>query len=108
MTVSVSDGEVESACFFPVGSHVILSIRPENVTLSVQEGTIREDGGSVTSARNVFPGTVTRVTPMGFYQKVDLDCGFPLVSYVTMQSRESLKLAEGGASRSPSRLPPFT
>jgi tungstate transport system ATP-binding protein len=61
----------------------------------VQDGTIREDGGPVTSARNVFPGTVTRVTPMGFYQKVGLDCGFPLVSYVTMQSRELLKLAEG-------------
>jgi tungstate transport system ATP-binding protein len=95
VTVSVSDREVESACFFPVGSHVILCIRPENVTLSVQDGTIREDGGPVTSARNVFPGTVTRVTPMGFYQKVGLDCGFPLVSYVTMQSRELLKLAEG-------------
>jgi tungstate transport system ATP-binding protein len=95
VTVSVSDREVESAGFFPVGSHVILYIRPENVTLSVQAGTIREDGGPVTSARNVFPGTVTRVTPMGFYQKVGLDCGFPLVSYVTMQSRELLKLAEG-------------
>jgi tungstate transport system ATP-binding protein len=78
-----------------VGSHVILCIRPENVTLSVQTGTIREDGRPVTSARNVFPGTVTGVTHMGFYQKVGLDCGFPLVSYVTIQSRESLKLAAG-------------
>ncbi len=95
VTVSVSGGEIESAGSFPVGSHVILCIRPENVTLSVPAGTICEDGGPVTSARNVFPGTVTRVTPMGFYQKVGLDCGFPLVSHVTMQSRESLKLAEG-------------
>jgi tungstate transport system ATP-binding protein len=95
VTVAVSDREIESAGSFPVGSHVILCIRPENVTLSVQTGTIREDGRPVTSARNVFPGTVTGVTHMGFYQKVGLDCGFPLVSYVTIQSRESLKLAAG-------------
>ncbi len=95
VTVSVSDGEVESAGSFPVGSRVILCIRPENVTLSVQAETGNDACRPVTSARNVFPGTVTRVTPMGFYQKVGLDCGFPLLSYVTMQSRESLSLTEG-------------
>jgi tungstate transport system ATP-binding protein len=98
VTVSVPDVEIESAGSFPVGSRVILCIRPENVTLSVSGRPgcdDSEDDRPITSARNVFAGTVTKVTPMGLYQKIDLDCGFPLVSYVTMQSRELLKLAEG-------------
>ncbi len=32
---------------------------------------------------------------MGFYRKIGLDCGFPIVSHVAMHSREPLKLAEG-------------
>jgi tungstate transport system ATP-binding protein len=32
---------------------------------------------------------------MGFYQKIRLDCGFPLVSFVTRQSVEKLDLREG-------------
>ena len=51
--------------------------------------------GEVTSARNVFPGKVIRVTPMGLFHRVHLDCGFPLVAYVTSHSLENLSLAEG-------------
>ncbi len=40
VTVSVSDREIEAAGSFPVGSRVILSIRPENVTLSAPAGTM--------------------------------------------------------------------
>src|SRR4030042_1388906 len=70
------------------GETVVLCIRPENVTLSTrpsQEGT---------SARNVFSGRVTRIVPLGLYQKVHLQCGFPLVAYAPNHSLKELSLAE--------------
>jgi tungstate transport system ATP-binding protein len=32
---------------------------------------------------------------LGLYQKVQLDCGFPIVAYVTNHSLEELSLKEG-------------
>ena len=87
--VSISEHEIEAVGEVELGEPVALCIRPENVTLS-----INPDGG-VTSARNVFPGKIIRVTPMGLFHKVQLDCGFPLVAYVTNHSLENLSLGEG-------------
>jgi tungstate transport system ATP-binding protein len=36
-----------------------------------------------------------KVIPMGLYYKVQLNCGFPLVAYVTTHSLENLSLTEG-------------
>ena len=97
VTVSSSDEEIESTGAMPLGETVLLCIRPENVTLSVGSGRTEEGAPLLSSARNLFPGIVTRISPMGFYYKIDLDCGFPLVSYVTLPSCEALKLEEGKA-----------
>jgi tungstate transport system ATP-binding protein len=86
---SVEGQEIEAVGNAHLGEAVVLCIRPENVTLSIrssQEGT---------SARNVFSGRITKITPLGFYQKIQLDCGFPLVAYVTNHSLEELSLKEG-------------
>ena len=48
-----------------------------------------------TSARNVFPGRIIKIIPMGLFYKIQLDCGFPLVAYVTAHSLEDLALEEG-------------
>ena len=48
-----------------------------------------------TSARNLFPGRIVKIVSLGLYQKVQLDCGFPLVAYVTNHSLENLSLEEG-------------
>jgi tungstate transport system ATP-binding protein len=95
VSVSGSGEVIESVGAFPVGETVFLCIRPEHVTLSVPSGRAGQESPLPTSARNLFSGAVTKVSPMGFYQKIDFDCGFPLVSYVTLQSCEALKLAEG-------------
>ena len=95
-SVAVGDREIESIGQFAVGETVGVYVRPENVTLSIPSSEDTNPSFQ-TSARNVFPGTVTGVTPMGFYQKVRLDCGFPLVSFVTRQSVEKLDLREGRA-----------
>ena len=87
--VSVGEREVEAVGEIQVGESVALCIRPENVTLALRPAQ------EATSARNVFPGTIERIVPMGLFYKVQLQCGFPLVAYVTGHSLENLKLEEG-------------
>jgi tungstate transport system ATP-binding protein len=86
---SIEGREVEVVGDAHLGETVVLCIRPENVTLSTRPS----EGG--TSARNVFPGRIEKIVSLGFYQKVELNCGFPLVAYVTNHSLEELSLAVG-------------
>ena len=86
--VSVSGCEIEAVGEAQLGESVTLCIRPENVILSPPSAK------EVTSARNVFPGKIEKITSLGLYQKVRLDCGFPLVAYVTNPSLENLSLRE--------------
>jgi tungstate transport system ATP-binding protein len=86
---SVSGRTIQAVGTFAPGSNVILCIRPEHVTL------LTNTAGRATSARNVFRGRIEKIIPMGLFQKVELDCGFPLVAYVTDQSLENLILKEG-------------
>jgi len=86
---SISDQEIEAVGDACLGETVILCIRPEHVTLSIPPSQEK------TSARNVFPAKIEKVISLGFYQKVQLDCGFPLVAYVTNHSLEELSLKEG-------------
>lgn len=87
--VSVSGRDVEVAGEVPVGERVTCCVRPENVTLSP------DSPRGKTSARNVFPGKIVKIIPLGFFQKVYVDCGFYLVAFVTNQSMEDLSLQEG-------------
>ena len=70
------------------GERVLVGVRPENVTLL-------DHGETGTSARNSFPGSVTRLLPKGPYFKAELDCGFFLAAFVTLRSMEELGLKEG-------------
>jgi tungstate transport system ATP-binding protein len=70
------------------GQVVLVGVRPEHVTLSLQTDT-------TSSARNAFLGTVTRILPRGPFHKVELDCGFFLAAYVTGQSLSELSLQPG-------------
>jgi tungstate transport system ATP-binding protein len=86
---SIEGQEVEAVGDAHLGEAVVLCIRPENVTLSVLPSQEK------TSARNVFGGRIVKIISLGLYQKVHLQCGFPLVSYVTNHSSEELFLTEG-------------
>ncbi|NWF53424.1 MAG: ABC transporter ATP-binding protein [Syntrophaceae bacterium] len=88
--VAAIDGkEVEAVGGVEIGEPVVLCIRPEHVTLSLPAPK------GATSARNVFPAVITRIVSLGLYYRVNLDCGFPLVAYVTGHSVENLSLREG-------------
>jgi tungstate transport system ATP-binding protein len=120
----VSDHEIEAVGDVKLGESVALCIRPENVTLSTvsRSEALRPQGGASgkgrydyrvgfpprlqggassrlarepTSARNVFHGRITKITPLGFFQRIQLDCGFLLVAYVTRHSVDELSLGEG-------------
>jgi tungstate transport system ATP-binding protein len=86
---SVEGQEIEVVGEVHLGETVVLCIRPENVTLSIHQSK------ESISARNVFQGRIVKITPLGFYQKVQLDCGFLLIAYITSHSLEELSLAEG-------------
>jgi tungstate transport system ATP-binding protein len=85
----VSGQEIEAIGDVGLGEQVSLCIRPENVTLS------HIASGSPSSVPNTFPGTVEKITPIGHYRKVQLNCGFTLVAYVTNPSFSDLSLKEG-------------
>jgi tungstate transport system ATP-binding protein len=87
--VAVSGREIEAVGEARAGESVTLCIRPENVTLST------DPSRETTSARNLFAGRITRLIPMGLFCRVQLDCGFPIVAYVTNRSLENLALKEG-------------
>jgi len=86
---SVTGREIEAVGEVQLGEEVILCIRPENVTLTPRPPI------EATSARNHFPGRIEKIVSLGLYQKVQLNCGFPLVAYVTRHSLEDLSLEEG-------------
>jgi tungstate transport system ATP-binding protein len=86
---SIDGQEVEAVGGVEIGEPVVLCIRPENVTLVIPSHP------ESTSARNVFPALITKIVPLGLYYKINLDCGFPLVAYVTGHSLANLSLEEG-------------
>jgi tungstate transport system ATP-binding protein len=88
-SASIMGHEIEAVGEVALGETVVFFIRPENVTLSPPFPK------RSTSARNVFAGKIEKVIPMGLFYKVQLQCGFPLVAYVTGHSLEDLELREG-------------
>jgi len=86
---SILAQEVEAVGEVEIGEPVVFCIRPENVTLAFPPHL------GATSARNVFPGRIVKIVPLGLYYRIHLDCGFLLVAYVTIHSLENLSLNEG-------------
>jgi len=89
LTVCLEDRLVELPGMAALGDEALFCIRPEHITITTS------DPGGATSARNILPATIGKIVPMGAYHKLYLECGFPLVAYLTSQSLGSLHLAEG-------------
>lgn len=86
---SVSGQRVEASGEIELGRRVLLCIRPDQVAIL----GIASSGGP--GDVNRFPATIEKITPMGFYQKLQLNCGFRLVAYLTNHSRSSFVIKEG-------------
>ncbi len=89
LIVAVNGSEIEVVGKGRIGEKVVLCIRPENVTLAIPDGTVK------TSARNAFRGRIGRIIPLGLFHKVEINCGFALVAYVTTHALEDLSMKEG-------------
>lgn len=70
------------------GTGVTMFLRHEDITLSLPSEHVMQS-----SARNQLPGKVAKVFPNGSQIRVTVDCGFPLVSIITMRSYEEMSLA---------------
>ena len=60
-------------------SRVLACIRPEDVALERMPP-------AESSVRNHFPGTILSAEALGPVLRIRLDCGFPLLAYVTRRS----------------------
>jgi len=87
IAVDIGTATIEAVGDNEKGKKVVVGIRPENVTVVLEEG--------VSSARNTFQGTVRQILYLGPINKVVVDCGFTLAAYVTNVSTETLGLDKG-------------
>ena len=88
--VRMNGGSVEVVGNFQPGEHVLLCLRPEDITLSLPGG---EDLKS--SARNRLTGKVIKVTPWGSHYRVAVECGGScLVAFISRPSFLELNLRE--------------
>ncbi len=88
LTLALAGHELIAVGDAEAGDSILVGIRPEHVTLSLQTD-------KTSSARNQLLGTVTKVIPWGPFHRVELDCGFDLSTWVTPQSLTELALAPG-------------
>ena len=89
-SVKVGQHEVDACCEIPTGNRVILLVPYDDITL-----LLTPPGEKTTSARNRFPGVVTKMFPNGSQMRVTIDCGFPLTALITRKSAEEMGLKEG-------------
>jgi tungstate transport system ATP-binding protein len=87
-TLDLPGGRLEIVGDARPGESAVACIHPENVVLT-------DAVPPHTSARNVFPGRVERVVPLGLFAKIYIDCGFRLVASVTNRSLAELDLHSG-------------
>jgi tungstate transport system ATP-binding protein len=89
LVVSVMGRELYATGQPALDQEVQCGIRPENVMVDIP-GT-----AGLRDLKNVFEGRIANIYSMGPFLKLDLDCGFPVVSLVTRESFDSLHLYEG-------------
>jgi tungstate transport system ATP-binding protein len=87
VAIDVGGGIIQAISGYHIGAEVHALIRPEDVTLSLHK--------DASSARNTFEGRITRISPVGALVRVELACGFPLLTVVTRRSAQDLDLAVG-------------
>lgn len=87
VTVDVGGVKVGAMSKLDIGAEVCACIRPEEITLIKTKES--------TSARNTFSGVITRIVIFGPFARVEINCGFRLVSLITKKSTEEMNLQTG-------------
>lgn len=84
-TIDINGNQIQAISDFAVSDQVYVVIRPEDITFTLTRDT--------SSARNVFRGRITRMTPVGPLVRIEVYCGFSLLGVVTKKSTEELGLS---------------
>ncbi len=87
LTIDVGGSHIQTVSDHLTDNDVYVLIRPEDITFSLSH--------NITSARNLFLGAITRLTPVGPLVRLEIDCGFPLFGLVTRSSVSDLGLEIG-------------
>jgi tungstate transport system ATP-binding protein len=82
--IDINGKSIEAITNFTIGESVFVCIRPEDVTLALAR--------PASSARNALQGIVSRIIVSGALCRVEVDCGFPLVAFITRRSSQELAL----------------
>ena len=86
VSLDINGQSIEALSDYPAGAGVYACIRPEDITLS--------PSATPSSARNSFRGRITRLTTVGALTRIEIDCGFPLITVVTTRSAQEMDLAK--------------
>jgi tungstate transport system ATP-binding protein len=89
LEVGINHQSIYGTGAFSLGERVMCFIRPESVMV------FPADYAADSSARNVFPGTVTKIQTIGLIFRIQIDCGFPLSAHVTQQAMDDLHIETG-------------
>lgn len=92
--VTVGVGETRLSALEPGLPEVVTTV---HVCIRAEDVILVTGPDAPSSARNHLAATVRTVAREGPFMRVDLDCGFPLVSLVTRQAAEELALQPGKA-----------
>ena len=87
LTVRVNGHSLQVVSRHMVGDKVYVLIRPEDITFAFSK--------EKSSARNSLDGTIKRMTPVGPFVRIEVDCGFPLLGVLTRNSAEELDFKIG-------------
>jgi ABC-type sugar transport systems, ATPase components len=88
ITIEANGVQFHALSSYPLGTKVTAVFRGEDVTIDLAPR-------SSTSARNLLRGTIQKLTPVGPFEHVVMDCGVPVTSLVTIRSSEDLGLEPG-------------
>ena len=83
--VQVGQQIVEVISDMEIGSNVFVCIRPEEITISLDQST--------TSARNTYVAEIEQITYNSPLVNVVVNCGFHLTVFITVRSANELDFA---------------
>jgi tungstate transport system ATP-binding protein len=87
-SIDINGTSIIATTPLPVGTPVVLYMRPEDITFHVKDGI-------KSSARNEFTGRITKVLPMGPNARLKIDAGVKLTAVITQRSYDELNLTLG-------------
>jgi len=86
-SIKIDGVAIQAVCEFVKDDRVYVLIKPEDITFILSK--------ELSSARNIFEGRISRMTPVGSLVRVEVDCGFPLFGVITEKSRQQLDFKIG-------------